>query len=135
MEDGIRNFSLENTEPVISQQEQMQIQQKHQIKQILLMRMHADLSRYLSHFFSGFLRMNLVKSAIGQFQKAEALAWDLNQAHQVVLRLANSQATFYYEQMNSLEFAIKFTAAALIQAKNGMAAFTRNSSVTKTDIE
>ena len=37
--------------------------------------------------------------------------------------------------MNSVEFAIKFTAAALIQAKNGMAAFTRNSSVTKSDIE
>ena len=37
--------------------------------------------------------------------------------------------------MNSVEFAIKFTASALIQAKNGMAAFTRNSSVTKSDIE
>ena len=52
-----------------------------------------------------------------------------------MLRLANSQATFYYELMNSIEFAIKFTASALIQAKNGMAAFTRNSSVSKNDIE
>jgi len=43
-----------------------------------------------------------------------------------VLRLALSQATFYYEQMNSVEFAIKFTASALIEAKNSMAAFTRN---------
>jgi phosphoenolpyruvate synthase/pyruvate phosphate dikinase len=51
------------------------------------------------------------------------------------LRLALSQATFYYEQMNSVEFAIKFTVSALMQANNSMAAFTRNPRVTKKDIE
>ena len=53
----------------------------------------------------------------------------------MVLRLALSQATFQYEQMNSVEFAIKFTAAALIQAKNGLPAFTRDSKVSQKDIE
>ena len=37
--------------------------------------------------------------------------------------------------MNSVEFAIKFTASALIQAKNSMAAFTRNPKVNQKDIE
>jgi len=37
------------------------------IKKILLMRMHADLSRYLCQFFTGFRRMDMVKSAIGQY--------------------------------------------------------------------
>ena len=37
--------------------------------------------------------------------------------------------------MNSVEFAIKFTASALIQAKNSMASFTRNPKVRQKDIE
>ena len=64
LEDGIRNFSITDAEPIISQQMQLKMQQEQQIKQILLMRMHADLSRYLTNFFTGYLRMNLVKSAI-----------------------------------------------------------------------
>lgn len=135
LEEGIENFGLLDPVPLISQDQQVDMLRNVSIKKILLMRMHADLSRYLCQFFTGFRRMDMVKSAIGQYQKAEALAWDLNQAHQVVLRLALSQATFQYEQMNSVEFAIKFTAAALIQAKNGLPAFTRDSKVSQKDIE
>ena len=76
--------------------------------------MHADLSRYVSTFFTGFRQLEVIKSAIEKYQTAEALCWELNQAHQVVMRLALSQATFYYEQMSSIEFAIKHSAQALI---------------------
>ena len=81
---------------------------------ILLLRMDADLSRYMSEHYVGFMKADMIKRAIQTYQEAEGLACQVNQAHQVVLRLALSQATFYYEAMHSIEFAIKFTASALI---------------------
>lgn len=81
---------------------------------ILLLRMDADLFRYMSEYYVGFMKNDIVKRAIKCYQEAEALASQINQANQVVLRLAMSESTFYYEVMNSIEFAIKFTASALI---------------------
>ena len=58
--------------------QQFETDQLATMKRLLLLRMHADLSRYLTQFFSGFRRMNLVKSAIGYYQRAEAASWSLN---------------------------------------------------------
>ena len=63
------------------------------------------------------------------------MATDLNQANQAVLRLALSQATFYYEDMKSVEFGIKHTVSALILARNAMPSFVPNRNVDENDIE
>ena len=85
--------------------------------------MQADLSRYLTNYFTGYHQKDLLKQAIESYQRAETLAGEVNQANQAVMRLALSQATFYYEQMDSVEFAIKHTASALILAKNAMPSY------------
>lgn len=97
--------------------------------------MSADLSRYMSEFFEGYSKKELIHRAVKTYQEAEAQSCQMNQAHQVVLRLAMSQATFYYEVMNSIEFALKFTASALIQAKDSMPAFARNTNVSEADLQ
>ena len=43
-----------------------------------------------------------------------------------MLRLALSHATFYFEQMNSIEFAIRITASAILRAKVDMNLFARS---------
>ena len=53
------------------------------------------------------------------------VATELNQANQAVLRLALSHAAFYFEQMNSLEFAIKITTSAILRAKSDIVLLNR----------
>ena len=56
LEEGFEN-TLPDPEPVISQDSQLERQQNVTIKRILLQRMHADLSRYLTQFFGGYRKM------------------------------------------------------------------------------
>ena len=64
--EGIENSvsDLAEPEPIITQEEQLKKQKNIAIKRILLLRMHADLSRYLTQFFTGYRRNTLIKSAI-----------------------------------------------------------------------
>ena len=64
--EGIENSvsDLIEPEPIISQEEQLKKQKCIAIKRILLLRMHADLSRYLTQFFTGYRRSILIRSAI-----------------------------------------------------------------------
>ena len=41
---------------------------------ILLLRMNADLSRYMSEHYVGFMKADMIKRAIMTYQEAEALA-------------------------------------------------------------
>ena len=99
---------------------------------VLLNRMQGDISRAILVFLTGFNQLIYQKQTISSYQTAEALACDLNQSHPVVLRLALSHATFYFENMHSPEFAVRISALAIHKAKSDLTVLQRVSTVTNS---
>ena len=97
---GYEYHTSSGTKPIIDEETHKARQRSVYMCKVLLLRMVADLSRYLSEHYTGYLKTDMIKRAIKAYQEAEAAACFLNQADQVVLRLAMSQAAFYYEVMN-----------------------------------
>ena len=107
-------FSLEHEEKKISKLRpyfttRMMLVSCHyiQIEVCILKRMLADLYRYSCDYFDGFVARSNKETTIQLYKDAERACIKLNPAHEVVLRLALSMSSFYYEVMKSPEFALR----------------------------
>jgi len=59
----------------------------------------------------------------------------LNYAHEAALRLALSMSTFYYEKMNSVEFAIRHAMGAILRARDAMSVFIKLETTSELDLQ
>ena len=82
------------------------------------LRVLADTYRHLAELNRGcHLQLSLQIKCMRLYREAEAACCDLSPCDDICLRLAMSQAAFYFEQMRAPEMSLKFTAQAIIHAK------------------
>ena len=75
---GHEFHGIKDATAIISQEDHQLRQEKVRCLTILLLRMDADLFRYMSDYYIGFMKNDIVKRAIKCYQQAEAQACSIN---------------------------------------------------------
>ena len=101
-----------------------------------MLKIFGDLSRYLLELYKGSYREKELNKAIqSTFQEGMIACTDFSPCHPIAMRLQMSIAKFYYENMNSLEFAIKYTSQAIAAAKEEAPIYFNNMETGAKEIE
>lgn len=104
--------------------------------QVLLLKIFADLTRYLLELYrNSYREKDLKKAILSTFEEAQVASCDFSPCHPISLRLAMSVSKFYYEDMSSIEFAIKYTMQAIMNAKEEMPVYANQLDISQKEVE
>ena len=97
-------------------------------EKILCLRLKGDLYRYLCDYTDGFYHKECRESALKTYQLASGECCRLSPATPLVMKVALSHAMYYYEILNSVEFAMRILGESLFEAKEEYQGFKRKCS-------
>ncbi|CDW84888.1 UNKNOWN [Stylonychia lemnae] len=102
-----------------------QIEESFAVEKITCLRFKGDLYRYTSDINTGFEQKLASEYALKSYQEAAAESCKISQAHPITLKLALSHSMYYYEVLNSVEFAMKIIGETIADAKDEYFNFKR----------
>ena len=97
-------------------------------EKILCLRLKGDLYRYLCDYTDGFYHKECRELALKTYQLASGECCRLSPATPLVMKVALSHAMYYYEILNSVEFAMRIIGESLFEAKEEYQGFKRKCS-------
>eukprot|EP00347_Sterkiella_histriomuscorum_P008065 403346508 len=98
------------------------------VEKIMCLRFRGDLYRYQSDIMTGFYQKQSIENALKSYQQASGECCKISSCHVICLKLALSHAVYYYEVLNSIEFAMKIVAEAISDSRDEYFNFKRNAS-------
>ena len=98
------------------------------IEKVLVLRLKADIYRYLCEFTDGYYNKECRETALTIYQQASGESCRLSPATPLVMKVALSHSIFYYEVLNSIEFAMRLLGEAMFEAKEEYAGYKRQAS-------
>jgi hypothetical protein len=98
------------------------------IEKVIVLRLKADIYRYLCEFTDGFYNKECRESALITYQQASGESCRFSPANPLVMKVALSHSIYYYEVLNSIEFAMRLLGEALFEAKEEYAGYKRKAS-------
>ena len=95
---------------------------------VICIRLKGDLYRYLCDYTDGFYHKEAREKALVTYQYASAECCRLSPSTPLVMKVALSHAMYYYEILNSVEFAMRLLGEALFEAKEEYVGFKKRCS-------
>lgn len=83
----------------------------------MCLRLKGDLYRYLCDCTDGFYLRECRELALKSYQEASGECCRISPANPLVMKVALSHSMFYYEVLQSIEFAMRILGEALFEAK------------------
>ncbi|TNV76963.1 hypothetical protein FGO68_gene7418 [Halteria grandinella] len=108
--------------------EQLKLEQQYTIEKIMILRLKGDIYRYLTDVTNGFYHKEVRELGLKAYQAASAECCRITPSHPLVMKVALSHSIYYYEVLNSLEFAMRILGEAVFEAKEEYQGWKRQAS-------